>query len=177
MSHEPKAPDVDPAVVALARARTAARAAAGGGPGRGGSRVSRGEVRSGPAADARDPKPLGTSIQLWIAEHGLQTNLTVGGLTERWSEIAGGAVAEHVRAEEYRASPNGKGGTLVLVADSPGWAVEIRYLVPVLLDRIASHLGPGLVTDVEIRQAGRRGRAGGWSVRSGRRKPRPPSGR
>lgn len=165
------ADDVDPAAVALARVRSAARSGSRRGrsskPGR--YRFDRGPGPgfSGPGPDRRDPKLLGSAVDSWARDLGVQPQLTVAGLTARWAEIVGELVAAHVTADEYHRLPDG--GRLVVTADSPGWESSMNYQVETIKRRIAEELGSGLVTVIEVRTAGR-SRRRGWRVQSGRRR-------
>ncbi|MGO9458446.1 MAG: DciA family protein, partial [Acidimicrobiales bacterium] len=53
----------------------------------------------------------------------------------RWEEIAGPAVARHVRPVTLR------GGVLVVAADHPAWATQVRALGTGLLDRVGEVSG------------------------------------
>lgn len=162
---------IDPAAVALARVRSAARSGSRRGkssqPGRRRSDRGAGPGFSGPGPDGRDPKPLGRAVDSWADDLGVQAQLTVAGLTARWSEIVGDLVASHVTADEYHRLP--QGGRLVVTADSPGWESSMNYQVETIKRRIAEELGSGLVTVIEVRTAGR-SRRRGWRVQSGRRR-------
>ncbi|HXQ60208.1 MAG TPA: DUF721 domain-containing protein, partial [Acidimicrobiales bacterium] len=49
----------------------------------------------------------------------------------RWEELVGPSVAAHVRPVRLVA------GTLVVSADHPAWATQIRHLAPEILQRVA----------------------------------------
>lgn len=158
----------DPAALALARVRAAAKSS---------QRASAKSTRrshwsgntggmSGPGPDARDPRTLGSAIKNWANQGGFSAQLTVAGLTSRWAEIVGELVASHVTADEYHRLPDG--GRLVVTADSPAWESTMKYQTRDLKRRISEELGSGLVTVIEIRGLGRT-RKRGWRVQSGRR--------
>lgn len=165
------AESVDSAAVALARVRSAARSrsrrAQSTRPGWRRSERGAGPDFSGPGPDGRDPKLLGPAVDSWADERGVQSQLTVAGLTARWAEIVGDLVASHVTADEYHQLP--QGGRLVVTADSPGWESSMKYQVETIKRRIAEELGSGLVTVIEVRTAGR-SRRRGWRVQHGRRR-------
>jgi predicted nucleic acid-binding Zn ribbon protein len=50
----------------------------------------------------------------------------------RWEELVGASVAEHVRPVRLDA------GTLVVSADHPAWATQLRHLAPEILERVAA---------------------------------------
>ncbi|RJQ07635.1 MAG: DUF721 domain-containing protein [Bacillota bacterium] len=62
----------------------------------------------------------------------------------RWPEIVGPAVARHARAQSVRR------GVLTVAVDSGVWATELSAHTPVVLERIESTLGPGIVTDLRF---------------------------
>jgi predicted nucleic acid-binding Zn ribbon protein len=68
-------------------------------------------------------------------------------------------------------TPGPRGGELIIVADAAEWAVQLKYLVPKIQQRIDEELGAGVVTNVIVRGPGRT-TTGGWRVRTGRRSPR-----
>lgn len=166
------ADQIDPAAVALARVRSAARSgsrrAQASRPGRRRSPRGTGARFSGPGPDSRDPKLLGRVVDSWAEDMGVQAQLTVAGLTSRWAEIVGDLVASHVTADEYHRLPHG--GRLIVTADSPGWESSMNYQTETIKRRIAEELGSGLVTVIEVRTVGR-SRRRGWRVQTGRRRP------
>jgi predicted nucleic acid-binding Zn ribbon protein len=54
----------------------------------------------------------------------------VGAVFGRWDEIVGAAVAAHVRPVRV------EGVTLVVSADHPAWATQLRHLAPDILARL-----------------------------------------
>jgi predicted nucleic acid-binding Zn ribbon protein len=71
--------------------------------------------------------------------------LAVHSVTGRWAEIVGETVAAHTEVISFR------DGVVVVGCDSTSWATQMRMLVPALLERLASEIGPGVVTSVEVR--------------------------
>jgi predicted nucleic acid-binding Zn ribbon protein len=53
----------------------------------------------------------------------------------RWEDIVGPAVAAHVRPVRV------DGTTLVVSADHPAWATQLRHLAPEILARLAAACG------------------------------------
>lgn len=69
----------------------------------------------------------------------------------RWEEIVGPQVAPHVRPVGF------SDGELIVEADSPAWATQMRLLAPQVLKRLGEELGAGTVRHVKVRgQGGRR---------------------
>ncbi|MDR2565479.1 MAG: DUF721 domain-containing protein [Bifidobacteriaceae bacterium] len=126
------------------------------------ARIMRGSTRfKGRRAEAaqwsnsRDPKTAGELVDELIAVEGWQTDASAGLLLADWPRIVGPQVAAHCQVVGLEE------GKLTVKADSSPWATEIRLLIPQLRAAIDKHVGPGLVTQVEVlgpeaRRAGRR---------------------
>lgn len=141
-------PASEVARAALNRAKAAARAR-GNEPGRPVARrasglgrgETRGDVRTG---DGRDPVLVGDTLSRLAAERGWSEPLSVGGVVGRWREVVGDDVAEHCTPETF------EDGLLVVRADSTTWATNLRLLAPQLLARLATEVGPDVVTEVRV---------------------------
>jgi predicted nucleic acid-binding Zn ribbon protein len=59
----------------------------------------------------------------------------VGTIFGRWQEIVGPAIASHVRPLRL------EGDTIVVGADHPAWATQIRQLAPEILARVRDAYG------------------------------------
>jgi len=70
---------------------------------------------------------------------------TLGTLFEDWEAMVGERMAAHVRPVRLRDT------TLVVAVDEPGWASQVRWMAPQLLERLSAGLGAGVVTDVEVK--------------------------
>jgi hypothetical protein len=64
-----------------------------------------------------------------------------------WPDIVGRPLADHTCPERI-----GRDGALVVRVDGGGWALELRHLEPVLLERIASYFGYRAVTRLALVQ-------------------------
>ena len=145
----------------VTRATTAG--AAGGGAGRPGprsgqrGRAGQGGGRAGPAPrgqggttlsgahpDARDPQPLGSTVDKVVADHGWELELRVHGVFARWAELVGAEVAAHSSPESFA------DGRLVVRTDSTAWATQLRLLAPAVVRRLNEELGHGSVSVVEV---------------------------
>lgn len=151
----------DPAAAALARVRSGARDRPLGRGGRGPGTGSRGGGGS-----SADPQRIGASVSEWVRTSGHSTELAIAALGERWTAIVGDQVAAHATLGPYR------DGRLTVIADSPEWAVQLRYLAGRIHQRVVEELGSDLVAGIDIRGPGPRRTPGGWRVRTGRRSPR-----
>ena len=154
---------MDAAAQALARVR-----AAGRGSQRKKSTTATSHYSSS-VPDVRDPGLLGRALDDWAKSQGHADRLAVSGLLNRWVEIVGPQVAQHVSVAEFRPAD---GGTVALVADSQSWALQMRYLKDQVLERIRDEIGPGLVARITISGPTEKRSAGKLRVRHGRRSPR-----
>jgi predicted nucleic acid-binding Zn ribbon protein len=67
----------------------------------------------------------------------------------RWEELVGSSVAAHVQPVRLVA------GTLIVRADHPAWATQIRLIAPEILERVASEFGSeGAPVRLEVRVRG-----------------------
>jgi len=81
------------------------------------------------------PRPIGESLDAVVrpvAPHGARA---FGAIFGRWEEIVGPALAAHVRP--VRATEE----VLVVAADHPAWATQVRSLGPTLLAQIDQAAG------------------------------------
>lgn len=133
-------PDIATAALQAARSgsrrrrRVAGRSAGGAKPG--------GYSGSGP--DPRDPQALGSLITGLLADRGWERTAAESGVLARWQQLVGPQIAGHAAPQSLR------GGELVLVAESSAWATQLRLLAPRILLRIASEVGPDIVTRVRV---------------------------
>jgi predicted nucleic acid-binding Zn ribbon protein len=63
----------------------------------------------------------------------------------QWEDLVGPAIAAHVRPLSL------SGGALVIGADHPAWATQVRYLSGELLTRLATRVGAGPIERVEVK--------------------------
>lgn len=66
----------------------------------------------------------------------------------RWPEIVGMEIAAHAVPRSL------KGGVLLLEADQPAWASQLRYMATEIRDRITAATGNHEVVDVRVRVVG-----------------------
>lgn len=65
-------------------------------------------------------------------------------ITRQWSTLVGERLAAHCHPSQLT------DGTLVVVADDPGWATEMRFAQGALLGALDELLKPGTVTSVKV---------------------------
>lgn len=100
---------------------------------------------SGPSAGRRDPVSAGSVLAGLVDDGGWAGRLAVHTVTGRWDQVAGATVAEHSRVESF------VDGVMTVRCDSTAWATQLRTLVPVLLQRLESEAGAGVVSSVVVK--------------------------
>lgn len=90
------------------------------------------------------PPPLGDALQAFLRGKGWGRRLEEARVHEVWEQIAGEGLAGHVQPVRLH------GGVLVLQADSPAWATEVRFLTAELIRRSNDVLGEGQVRSVTV---------------------------
>jgi len=86
---------------------------------------------------------LSDALDVLVGHFGQGDAGAFGAVFSRWEEIAGPAIAGHV--QPLRIS----GDVLVLRADHPAWATQVRALAPTLLAQIREITG-GSPTRLEV---------------------------
>jgi len=89
---------------------------------------SRGRTRGGPV-------PMSEALGAVANRLGLGRTDLISVVFGRWEELVGPSVAAHVHPVRLVA------GTLVVHADHPAWATQVRHLAPEILARVASEFG------------------------------------
>jgi len=92
-----------------------------------------------------DPRPISDGLDRVIRSLRATTAAGQVGVFARWREAVGDVVADHAKPVSLEA------GRLLVEADDPGWAHQLRYLESTLLEQLASVLGTGVVTRVNVR--------------------------
>nr|WP_156000849.1 DUF721 domain-containing protein [Streptomonospora sp. PA3] len=113
-------------------------------------------VRRRPARSRNEPQLFGDAVRAWLAEHGWQEQVAVGGVFGRWDQIVGDYNAQHLRPVSY------EGGELVIAADSATMAAHARAMVRDLLRRLNEELGHGTVHSIKVQAPGRGRGPGPW---------------
>ena len=96
----------------------------------------------GPRSDT--PTAIGDVAAVLVRRRDWQRRLEGSQIHRVWQEVAGEAVADHVRPVRLL------GGVLLLEADSGAWATQVRYLSASLIERANAELGAALVERVQI---------------------------
>ena len=101
--------------------------------------------RGGQEADLRDPRPLGGVVKGLINTRGWTAPVAVGSVISRWDQLVGAAIAEHCKPQSFDA------GVVVVLCDSTAWATNLKLMKPKLMEVFDRELGPGIVSEIEIR--------------------------
>ena len=93
----------------------------------------------------REPVPLRDALDEIGREFGLAAVDAVARVAELWRAAAGDALAAHSNVASVR------DGVCVITVDDPAWATPARYLETAIVTAANAHLGPGVVTSVQVR--------------------------
>jgi predicted nucleic acid-binding Zn ribbon protein len=69
-------------------------------------------------------------------------------LFSKWEQLVGPDIAAHARPRSLRQ------GTLVVIADQPAWATQLRFMTSDLLTRIQNEADAPEITEIRIGVAG-----------------------
>jgi len=83
----------------------------------------------------RDPISLTSALDAVVKSLRGPSRKAVGGVFGRWDEAVGEQVAAHVRPVKLDA------GVLVVEADDPGWATQMKFLAETVIERLADVAG------------------------------------
>lgn len=92
-----------------------------------------------------EPARLRDTLAAVGADLGLPAPDAVASLTRGWTELAGAELAAHSRPGALR------DGVLTVLVDAAGWATQLRYREPEVLERVAGAVGEGVVRGLRIR--------------------------
>jgi hypothetical protein len=95
--------------------------------------------------DGPGPQRLGRSLDRVMRGLGAPEASGVHLVFDRWPEVVGEALAARTRPLRI------EGQRLVLAVDEPAMATHVRFLKAELLARLEELLGPGRVTDLDLR--------------------------
>jgi predicted nucleic acid-binding Zn ribbon protein len=69
-------------------------------------------------------------------------------LFSKWEQLVGPDIAAHARPRSLRQ------GTLLVIADQPAWATQLRFMASDLLSRIQTEADAPEITEIRISVAG-----------------------
>jgi predicted nucleic acid-binding Zn ribbon protein len=111
-----------------------------------------------PGDEGRAPVPVAAAVEHVLRHLGAPPPDALATVFGAWPRLVGPRIAEHAEPVAVR------DGTLVVRAQDPAWASQLRWLERELVERLADALGGGVVTAIEVRvgdeRRGARGRSG-----------------
>lgn len=101
---------------------------------------------------SRDPVPISSSLDDVVRSLRGPSREAVGGLFGRWDEAVGAQVAGHVTPLKLDQ------GVLVVEVDDPTWATQVKFLTPMITERLREIAGVTVDRiDVRVERRGARG--------------------
>lgn len=101
---------------------------------------------------SRDPVPISSALDGVVRALRGPSRETVGGLFGRWDEAVGEQVAQHVTPLKLDQS------VLVVEVDDPAWATQVKFLTPMITERLRSIAGVEVERiEVRVERRGARG--------------------
>jgi predicted nucleic acid-binding Zn ribbon protein len=107
------------------------------------------DVGTGGRARRDDPQPLTAAVGGLLSNRGWRQRAAMGTVFGEWARIVGPDLAAHTKPQTF------DDGELLIAADSPAWATQVRLLAPDLLRRLGTELGHGVVQRVRVTGPGR----------------------
>ena len=102
--------------------------------------------------DRPDPIPISSALDGVVRSLRGPSREAVGGLFGRWDEAVGPQVAQHVRPRKLDER------TLVVDVDDPAWATQVKFLTPMIIERLATVAGVEVErVDVRVERRSARG--------------------
>lgn len=92
----------------------------------------------------RSPSLLGDALSDVVGRRRWSDRLEGAGIFRVWEDVVGTDLAQ--RCEPVKLV----GGRLVVRAENPAWATEVRYLTTTIIERADEVLRPGLVQQVDV---------------------------
>jgi predicted nucleic acid-binding Zn ribbon protein len=111
----------------------------------------------------RDPLLIGDALTEFVDNVGWQQPKALAQLHTQFADVIGAETAAHVVIEKY------ENQELVLRADSTSWATQLKYLTPVLLEKLQAAVPELGITSVKVLAPTVKRTPGAWRVREGRR--------
>lgn len=87
-----------------------------------------------------------TALEDLIQSHNWKGHTKIATLLEKWEELIGAEIAQHVSIKNYDELTK----ELLLSADSHTWAVQLRTLTNKILEKINAEIGENFVTRVKV---------------------------
>lgn len=100
---------------------------------------------SGAGPSVRDPRPVGTIFGDLARTQGWAGDLQRGRVLSQWQSIVGAQLASKAQAVSL------EDGALEVRTESTAWATQLRSMNRILLERIETLVGPGVVRRIVIK--------------------------
>lgn len=113
---------------------------------------------------SRDPQLIGEALENFVDSVGWQQPKALADLHAKFPEVVGSETAAHLEIEKFES------GELTLRADSTAWATQLKYLTPVLLEKLQTAAPDLKIQSVKVLPPAVRKSAGAWRVREGKRR-------
>jgi predicted nucleic acid-binding Zn ribbon protein len=101
-----------------------------------------------PGIAEREPRPVADSLDGVTRGWGAPRAQLVAAVFTHWEHLVGPDIAAHAEPRSLR------DGVLVVAADQPAWAAQLRYMTADLLARIRSETATQEITEIQIRVGG-----------------------
>ncbi len=99
-----------------------------------------------------DPVPISSALDGVVRSLRGPSREAVGGLFGRWDEAVGEQVAQHVTPRKLDE------GTLIVEVDDPAWATQVKFLTPMITERLIAVAGVKIDRiEVRVERRGARG--------------------
>jgi predicted nucleic acid-binding Zn ribbon protein len=99
-----------------------------------------------------DPVPISSALDGVVRSLRGPSREAVGGLFGRWDEAVGEQVAQHVSPRKLDE------GTLIVEVDDPAWATQVKFLTPMITERLIAVAGVKIDRiEVRVERRGARG--------------------
>ncbi|MEY3567969.1 MAG: hypothetical protein RL587_408 [Actinomycetota bacterium] len=112
----------------------------------------------------RDPLLISDALSELVENAGWQTHRDLAQLQDQFKDVVGAETAEHLLIENF------DGELLTLRADSTSWATQLKYLQPVLLEKLQTAAPTLGIRNVQVLPPTPNKTPGAWRVRQGKRR-------
>ena len=99
-----------------------------------------------------EPIPISSALDGVVRSLRGPSRAAVGGLFGRWDEAVGEQVSQHVTPRKLDE------GTLIVEVDDPAWATQVKFLTPMITERLIAIAGVKIDRiEVRVEPRGARG--------------------
>jgi len=128
------------------------------------SRKTNFRSRGNTSAKSRDPQLIGDALTEFVDNVGWQQPKALANLHSQFEHVVGAETAAHLVIERF------ENKELILRADSTSWATQLKYLTPVLLEKLQAAAPELSIKSVKVLPPAARKTPGAWRIREGRRR-------